>query len=61
MKKQYIAPFLLEVELLEEEMIAESTHAGIDDSGNVDFNNPGAGDAGDAGVKGSSSIWDNEW
>ena len=37
------------------------TDAGIDDSGNVEFNNPGAGDAGDAGVKGSSSIWDNEW
>lgn len=62
MKKQYIAPSLLTVELMGVRMLAASDNT-ITDTPDV-IVNPGTstgGDAGGADVKGSTNVWSEEW
>lgn len=59
MKKQYIAPSLLAVNILSTNIIAVSGE--IDSDPTAHFSGAGAGDAGDAGVKESTNTWDDEW
>ena len=59
MKKQYIAPSMFAVNILSTAIVAASGE--IDSTPVAHFNGSGAGDAGDAGVKGSANVWDEEW
>ena len=59
MKKQYIAPSMFAVNLQGISIIAESGK--IDSTPVAHFNGAGSGDAGDAGAKSSTNVWDEEW
>ena len=62
MKKQYIAPSQLVVNLMGVGIIATSDNR-ISDTPDIKINSStiSSGDAGGADAKGSTNIWDEEW
>lgn len=62
MKKQYIAPSQLIVNLMGVSIIAESANTITDVPDiTIDPGTMGGGDAGGADAKGSTNVWDEEW
>ena len=62
MKKQYIAPSQLIVNLMGVSIIAASNNTITDTPDiTIDPGTMGGGDAGGADAKGSTNVWDEEW